>query len=197
MNGTPARRGDFAALDFECTGATDGFQNTPWQIGIVRIACGQVDMSRSFASLLRVPAEQPFNPYTPGRWAQLRPELAAAPTPQEIWPQLRELLCGVPLVAHNAPTERTLLSQLFPLASFGPWLDTLPLARRAFPKQRDYKLENLIPNLGLAATMAARCPGGAPHDALYDAIACASLFELVVNAPGWQWVSTETLTLLH
>ena len=197
MNGTPASQGDFAALDFECTGPAPGFQNTPWQIGIVRVTQGHVDMSRSFSSLLRVPPEQPFNPYTPGRWAQLRPELAAAPTPQELWPCLREFLCGVPLVAHNTPTERTFLTQLFPLQPFGPWLDTLPLARRAFPRQRDYKLENLIPNLGLAAVVAERCPGGAPHDALYDAVACASLLELVVNAPGWQNISTELLITLH
>ncbi len=197
MIGTPASQSDFAALDFECTGPVDGFPNTPWQIGIVRIACGHVDMSRSFVSFLHVPAEQPFNPYAPGRWAQLRTELAAAPTPQALWPQLRDLLDGVPLIAHNAPTERTLLGQLFPLATFGPWVDTLPLTRRAFPKQRDYKLENLIPNLGLSTTMAARCPNGAPHDALYDAIACASLFELVINAPGWQGISTETLIHLH
>ena len=197
MTEAPASQGDFAALDFECTGPADGFQNTPWQIGVVRITGGHVDMAQSFGSLLRVPLEQPFNPYTPGRWAQLRPELAAAPTPQDLWPTLRERLCGVPLVAHNAPTERAFMAQLFPLQQFGPWLDTLPLARRAFPKLRDYKLENLIPNLGLAATVAARCPDGAPHDALYDAIACASLFELVINAPGWQGVSTEILTRLH
>lgn len=192
----PASQCDFAAIDFECTGPAPGYQNTPWQIGVVVVSNGRVDLERSFNSLLHVPAEQPFNPYTPGRWAQLRQELAYAPAPQELWPQLRGLIAEMPLIAHHAPTERTFLGQLFPFQQFGPWIDTLPLARRAFPKQRDYKLENLIPQLGLSAILAERCPGGAPHDAFYDAVACATLFELVVNAPGWKSVSTAALAAM-
>lgn len=187
---------DVAALDFECTGSSPGYLNTPWQIGIVVISCGHVDLERSFNSLLHVPREQPFNQYTPGRWAQLRDELDAAPTPMELWPKMREFLVGMPLVAHHAPTERGFLKQLFPMQTFGPWIDTLAMARHAFPKQRDYKLENLVHQLGLAQQMAQRCPEGAPHDAYYDAVACASLFELVVNAPGWNSLSLDTLSSL-
>jgi len=196
MTMTPACQCDFAALDFECTGAAPGYRNTPWQIGVVVVSKGKVEQLRSFNSLLHVPAEQPFNPYTPGRWAQLRQELSEAPTPQELWPQLRQFLAGMPLIAHHAPTERTILGELFPFQPFGPWIDTLPLARRAFPKQRSYKLEDLIPNLGLTALMTERCPGGAPHDAFYDAVACATLFELVINAPGWNAISTEALAAM-
>lgn len=182
---------DAVALDFEATGSSPGFLNTPWQIGLVVISNGRVDMSRSFNSLLRVSREQPFNPYAPGRWAQLRDEISHAPTMQELWTTLRQFLQGVPLVAHHAPTERGLLGQEFPLQEFGPWVDTLTIAKNAFPHQRDFKLENLVPRLGLASIMAERCPNLEPHDAFYDAVACATLLETVLAAPGWHELTLE------
>ncbi|MBR6471883.1 MAG: 3'-5' exonuclease [Victivallales bacterium] len=189
---------DLVALDFETTGTAEGgFLNTPWQIGLVVIANGRVTLERSFQSLLHVPEDQPFNPYAPGRWAQLRHELAQAPAITELWPQLQPMLIGHPLVAHHAPTERTLLRQLFPLQEFGPWIDTLAIARMAFPKLSDYKLENLVPALGLAPLLEQRCPGLASHDAFYDAVACATLLETVLAAPGWNHARIEELAALR
>ncbi len=189
----PLSQMDAVALDFETTGSAPGVLNMPWQIGLVVIHQGRVDMERSFQSFLRVPEEHPFNPYTPGRWAQLREELSQAPTLQELWPTLKPYLQGIPLVAHHAPTERGILAQEFPMQQFGPWVDTLTIARQAFPKQRDYKLENLIPNLGMAGIQKSRCPEGAPHDAFYDAVACGTFLETVLNAPGWNAVTLEQI----
>lgn len=192
-----ASEGDLVALDFETTGTADGFLNTPWQIGLVWMSQGKVVLERSFQSLLRVPEEQPFNPYSPGRWAQLRHDLAEAPTITELWPRLQPMLLGHPLVAHHAPTERALLRQLFPFQEFGPWIDTLAIARLAFPKLPDYKLENLIPALGLAPRLQQRCPGLEPHDAYYDAVACATLLEAVLAAPGWNQARIDELAALR
>ncbi len=185
------------ALDFETTGAATEEQNLPWQIGVVVLQQGRVNLARSFTSLLRVPRDYPFNPYTPGRWARLREELACAPTLQELWPVLRPLLQGRPLVAHNISTERGILSQEFPLQSFGPWVDTLTLARAAFPGQKDYKLENLVPSLGLLPVLQKRCPGLSAHDAFYDAVACATLLESLLAAPGWQQLSVSQLASIR
>ena len=187
---------DAVALDFETTGSAPGALNSPWQIGLVVIHCGKVDMEHSFQSYLRVPEDHPFNPYTPGRWAQIRTELSQAPTLQDLWPVLRPFLQGMPLVAHHAPTERGMLAQELPLQHFGPWVDTLTIARQAFPRQRDYKLENLIPNLGLAGIQQGRCPDGAPHDAFYDAVACGTFLENILSAPGWNALSLEQFTAL-
>lgn len=186
---------EITALDFECTGTTDpAHDNLPWQIGIAVMVRGKVVPERSFQSLLHVPVDHPFNPYTPGRWARQREALAAAPAMIELWPQLRPLLTGRPLLAHHTPTERGMLQQLFPLQSFGPWVDSLTIARRAFPGRSDYKLENLIPNLGLSARVQERAPGGAAHDAYYDAMACATLLEHVLTAPGWHDATVEALS---
>lgn len=181
------------AIDFETTGSTPGTQNVPWQIGVVAIEDGRVALEHSFHSLLHVPVDHPFNPYTPGRWGRLRKELDDAPTIQELWPELRTFLLGRILVAHHAPTERGLLAQEFPLQQFGPWVDTLSLARAAFPKQKEYKLETLIPALGMGNILSERCPGLAPHDAFYDAVACATFLENILSAPGWREISIERL----
>ncbi|MGN0866581.1 MAG: exonuclease domain-containing protein [Oligosphaeraceae bacterium] len=186
-----------AVLDFETTGEAAENPNAPWQIGVVLLARGKVDLSRSFQSLLRVPRDYAFNPYTPGRWARLREELACAPTLQELWPTLRPLLQGRPLVAHNVPTERGILSREFPLQSFGPWLDTLTLARAAFPRQQDFKLENLAPALGLLPVLQTQCPGLNAHDAFYDAVACATLLETLLAAPGWRELSAAQLAAIR
>lgn len=187
---------ELVALDFETTGSVPGFLNTPWQLGMTVLRGGEVVMSKSFNTLLRVPSDQPFNPYTPGRWAQRREEIALAPTLPELWPELCGWLEGRVLVAHHAATERGILQQFLPLQTFGPWIDTLTIARRAFPKQPDYKLENLLPQLGLAETLRARVPEGAPHDAFYDAVACGTLLEAVLRSPGWRDAAVENLSNL-
>ncbi len=193
----PLASSEAAALDFETTGETTENPNAPWQIGVVILQGGKVDLSRSFHSLLRVPRDYVFNPYTPGRWARLREELEAAPTLQELWPTLRPLLQGRPLVAHNVSTERGILSREFPLQPFGPWLDTLTLARAAFPGQKDFKLENLVPSLGFLPVLQARCPGLNAHDAFYDAVACATLLEHLLSAPGWRELSIAQLAAIR
>ena len=188
---------EMTALEFETTGVAPGFLNTPWQIGLVVFSGGKVCTERHFESLLRVPAEQPFNVYAPGRWAQQREAMASAPTLRELWPELRPFLEGRPLIAHHAPTEQGMLRQELPLQVFGPWVDTLTIARQAWPGRRDYKLESLVADFGLTERMSELCPGRAPHDAYYDAVACALLLEGVLASPGWHEASVENLASLR
>lgn len=183
----------YTAIDFESTGCVPGFRNTPWQIGVVALEDGVVRMEGAFASVLKIPADQPFNPYTPGRWAVLRAELESAPAFLELWPQLQPYLTGGPLVAHNVPTERTFLRHFFPLHQFGPWIDTLPLAQAAFPGLPNYRLEELTSRLGLLPEVQRLCPDLAPHDALYDAVACSLLLRLILSAPPWNRLSPQRL----
>ena len=131
-----------------------------------------------FTSLLRVAPDRPFNRYAPGRHALLRHEIAAAPSLPELWEELAPRLRGRPLVAHNAGTERTILRAAAPLDRLGPWIDTLSLARTILPGRTSYALEDLAPSLGLAPTIATLAPSLAPHDALYDAVACGELLRL-------------------
>ena len=164
------------ALDFETTGTVAGFPNEPWQLGIVAIEDGKVLPCTKWETFFRVDAARPFSPRAPGRWAELRNELDAAPAFMETWPELAERLVGVPLVAHNAATERTVLEHRAPLTPFGPWIDTLRLVRKHWPILKSYALGDLIRTFGLERDVLALCPGRTWHDALFDACAGAVLF---------------------
>lgn len=187
---------DILFLDFETTGCSQGHNNRPWQLGAIRMNQLQLNRAESFSLLLNVPDHYPFNPYAPGRWASLRSQLAAAPDFVELWPQLAPWLTGRALSAHNAATERTVLKGYFPLHHFGPWLDTLVIARCAYPQLGSYKLEDIISELGLLPQVAELAPEREPHDALYDACACAVLLRHILRQEGWQQATVEALERL-
>ena len=137
-------------------------------------------------TFFRIPADRPFSPRAPGRWAQIRAELAAAPSFMDLWPDLAARLQGVPLVAHNAATERTVLVKRAPLAPFGPWFDTLRLVRRFWPTLKSYALGDVVRAFGLQAQVDALCPDRTWHDALYDACAGAVVFAHILHVAGWE-----------
>lgn len=167
------------SLDFETTGSVRGWPNEPWQLGVVAIEDGKPVPGTQWETLFNVAADRPFSRRAPGRWAEMRQTLACAPTVMDVWPQLSSLLEGVPLVAHNASTERTILEKHAPLTPFGPWLDTLRIVRRFWPTLKSYALGDLMRTFGLNAQVDALCPGRTWHDALYDACAGAVLFSHV------------------
>jgi DNA polymerase-3 subunit epsilon len=173
-------------LDFETTGSVPGFDTEPWQIGAVVMQNGKVVPDQSFESLIRVDANRPFNAYAPGDHHKLRDEIAAAPDVSNVWKNVEPWVTGRPLVAHNVSVEKKFLRQIAPMHCFGPWIDTLKLARQAWPKAPSHKLEDLIAGLSLIDRVREYCPSGKPHDALYDAVACAVLLEHLLKLPGWE-----------
>jgi DNA polymerase III subunit epsilon len=183
---------EITVFDFETTGTLQGFENEPWQIGMVSLRQGRVDATTMFESLLRVDGTRPFNRHAPGRHAQLRTEIAAAPTMQDIWPQIGRRLTACPLCAHNVGTEKKFARRAVPMHRLGPWVDTLKLARRAWPGCRSYALEDLVHELSLQERLLSLCPGREAHDALYDAVASALMLEYLLRQSGW-----ERVTLFH
>ena len=164
----------FTVLDFETTGVVKGWPNEPWQLGLVDVVDGEVVPETKWETLFRV-GDRPFSPRAVGRYAERRAELAAAPEPMALWPEISARLVGRPLVAHNVSTERTMLTKLAPMTAFGPWIDTLQFARARYPKLPSHALGDLIAAFGLQKETDALCPGRTWHDALYDACACAVL----------------------
>ncbi len=187
----PARSCRFTVLDFETTGSVPGWTLEPWQIGLVSLCRDELD--GGFDSLLRIDPARPFNPHAPGRHARLRGELARAPTLGELWPRLAPWLEGRALVAHNIGTERGLLQRAAPLHRFGPWIDTLRLVRRHYPDLASAALEDVVTALGLKSAVQGFCADRAPHDAYYDAVACALLLRHFLRLPGWETITLATL----
>jgi DNA polymerase III epsilon subunit-like protein len=171
-------------LDFETTGSVRGWPNEPWQLGWIVVENGRPLAETAREVLFNIPTDRPFSPRAPGRWTELRDELAAAPAFQDLWPDLAPILIGMPLVAHNAATERTILEKRAPLSPFGPWRDTLKLVRRLWPGLPSYALGDLIATFGLTARVDALCDGRTWHDALYDACAGAILYGFILEQTG-------------
>jgi len=180
-------------LDFESTGSVTGFNDEPWQIGMVTLRCGRIDPDSMFESLLRVDINRPFNVYAPGRHHLLRDALAQAPTLHALWPKISSRLTAGPLAAHNAATEKKFIRAAAPMHRLGPWIDTLTLARKAWPGCSSYALEDLTRWLNLKKRVNELCFGREAHDALYDAVAAAALLELLLAQPGWERVSADDL----
>ncbi|MBR2487750.1 MAG: hypothetical protein IKB52_01345 [Kiritimatiellae bacterium] len=142
---------EFAAIDFETTGYENGEKNEPWQLGLALVRDGVVVETREwfFGTALTPDAQPIFD-----QWDDFAPHLI-----------------GRRLVAHNIATERTILTRLAPLTKWGPWVDTLKLARARYPKLPSYALGDLCAMFGCVPDI----PGRTWHDALFDAVACANL----------------------
>ena len=87
------------------------------------------------------------------------------------WESFYPVLAGKRLVAHNIACEKTILTRIAPLTKWGPWVDTLKLAKARYPKLPSYALGDLCEMFGCVPQM----PGRTWHDGLYDAVACAML----------------------
>ncbi len=188
-----AREADIVAIDFETTGSVRGQANLPWQIGMAAIIGGAVSADGGLSMYLNVPEEHHFNPYAPGRWGELRDVLSRSPSIRGAWPELSPWLLGHPLLAHNVPTERKILKDAFPMHEFGPWIDSLSMSRMAYPAMRSHSLSDILDLLGLTPQVEELCPNLAPHDAFYDAVGCACLFEHIVSLPSWRDVTLDYL----
>ena len=187
------REAILTVLDFESTGAVRGYSEEPWQVGMVEMKDGRVT-GRFHESWLRVAAGRPFNPYAPGRHADIRDLLAIAPTMAELWPVWRPWLEHHPLVAHNIGTEKKFLRRAAPMHSLGPWIDTLKLARHARPDLAGHSLAEVCAAMDLEGRMQEFCPGRGWHDALFDAFASALVIEQCLALPGWENVTLAALS---
>lgn len=168
----------FAAIDFESAGLRPGGTEVPVQIGIAPMRKGVIPASDFFESYLATDQEITWS-------AQKvhgirREDLAGAPELIELWPRVRGLLGGSWVVAHGAATEKRFL-RAFPFHGFGPWVDTLKLARAVWPTRDSFALGALIADLGLEEAMRKVHPRFRWHDALSDAVASLVLLRRIVE----------------
>lgn len=157
----------FTAIDFESAGATRGMTDTPVQIGL---ACWTADAGHDSAFVSYLHTDQPIQ-WSARKVHGIGPEhLAGAPTLPSLWPELKKRLAGAVVVAHGKGTEKRFL-RAFPGHGFGPWIDTLLIARAAWPDLPDHSLGALCEAHGLTHQISRLVPEKSWHDALYDAVA--------------------------
>ena len=184
MNTTALEDLCWAAIDFESAGTAPGETDCPVQVGIVRV-------EKLFST-----EPQVFTSYIacrrPVRWSAAKVHgittdmLRGAPAFTELWPQIRDLLRGAVVLGHNPATEKRFL-KTFPGHGFGPWVDTLALARQAAPDLQDHALSTLCEALGITHQVGDLIRDAAHarwHDALYDAAGSLQLLRTLVSALG-------------
>jgi len=149
---------EFVAIDFETTGYENGGTNEPWQLGYAVVRDLEiVETGEFFFDVEGAPAR-----------AHESDALGTLQSSFETW---APKLLGRRLVAHNIACERTILTRTAPLAKWGPWVDTMKLAKARYPQMPSYTLGDLCTAFGQVPQM----PGRTWHDGLYDAVACAQL----------------------
>lgn len=172
----------WAAIDFESAGTIPGETDCPVQVGIVRVEKLFSAEPRLFTSYIAC--------HRPVRWSAAKVHgittatLADAPEFTTLWPDLRDLLRGAVVLGHNPATEKRFL-RTFPGHGFGPWVDTLALARQAAPTLPDHSLSCVCDALGITDSVTALVNDAAHarwHDALYDAAASLQLLRTLVAA---------------
>lgn len=171
----------FAALDFESAGDAPGLTDAPVQAGIAHMHGAEIQAGGFFRTYI--------NPKRTVTWAAQKvhgittAHLTDAPEMTALWPEFRDRLSGHVVVAHGAGTEKRFL-RAFPLHGFGPWLDTVLLARRAWPGLGNYSLETLAGRLSFREELDALCPGLTFHDALYDAAGSLLVLRTLITGAG-------------
>ncbi len=186
MNTTALEDLCWAAIDFESAGTAPGETDCPVQVGIVRVEKLFSTEPRVFTSYIAC--------HRPVRWSAAKVHgittdmLRGAPAFTELWPQIRDLLRGAVVLGHNPATEKRFL-KAFPGHGFGPWVDTLALARQAAPDLQDHALSTLCEALGITHQVSDLIRDAAHsrwHDALFDAAGSLQLLRTLVSALSMQ-----------
>ena len=175
---TPIHQARFAGIDFESAGAARGKTDVPVQIGLANWSVSE-GHTLPFVSYL--------TSNSPITWSAKKvhgiqdEDLVDAPSLLELWPTVRDRLSGAVVVAHGKGTEKRFL-RAFPGHGFGPWVDTLLLARAAWPELPEHSLSALCIHRGLDSRVQELSPKGTWHDALFDTLASLVLLEDIVNS---------------
>lgn len=179
----------FVAIDFESAGAAPGQTDHVVQIGLA--GCIGLDFSslQTYRTYVKPEAEVAW---TASRVHGIDAAMVeSSPQLRSLWPVVRERLVERVLVAHGAATEKRHL-RAFPLHGFGPWVDTLVLARKVWPIAPSHRLGELVGGLGKAEELRKFCPGLHWHDALFDAVGALVLLKAIIDRAGlWEHPTSD------
>jgi len=181
----------FTAIDFESAGAARGMTDSPVQVGL---ACWSHETGPGDEFVSHLFTNQPIQ-WSARKIHGIGPaQLVNAPSLLSLWPELKRRLAGAVVVAHGKGTEKRFL-RAFPGHGFGPWVDTLLLARAAWPELPSHSLGAVCEAHGLTAAIQRHVPGRFWHDALYDSVASLLLLGHLIESHSL--ADDEIATLIY
>ena len=163
--------GPIVVLDFESTGLNTSTARII-EIGAVKLEKGQI--TETFSEL--VDPGEALKPEITELTGITDTDLEGQPTAAELLPKLMDFIGDLPLAAHNASFDVSLLrAELRRLGrTFDhPVLDTLTYARKLYPEMKSFKLKAVCKRLGVSLKNAHR----AVHDATATAYCLHRMFE--------------------
>ena len=178
----------FAAIDFESAGSAPGRTDEPVQIAIAHLL--GTEISGALCSYVQAEATV--------TWAARKVHgitdsmIKDAPRFMDLWPRIKSDMEGCWIVAHGAATEKRFL-RVFPFHSFGPWVDTLDLARAVYPDLPSHALGEVIRALGLENEPEIRAEDFRWHDARCDAVASLVFLRHLISVCGLADAEAEVL----
>lgn len=179
----------FTAIDFESAGAARGKTDRPVQVGL---ASWSLETGHTGAFVSYLQTEGPIH-WAASKVHGIGPDLLVnAPSLLLLWPEFKKRLGGAVVVAHGKGTEKRFL-RAFPGHGFAPWVDTLHLARAAWPELVDHSLGALCETHGLTAIIREIIPGKSWHDALFDAVASLVLLARLIETHALEDLRIESL----
>lgn len=153
---------NFVAIDFETANYSP---TSACAVGLAIVQKGEI--VDTFYSLIKPEPFRFLSGFTVIHGISSK-DVKDAQTFASLWPEIRELINGRPLLAHNAPFDRTVLKaclKFYGLRFKQPdFLCSLRMARAAFPKAKSNKLSTVCRRLKIPLNH---------HQAKSDAIACA------------------------
>lgn len=188
-DGQTIRHSRFTAIDFESAGAARGQSDSPVQVGLASWSAAAGHAS-PFVSFLHT--EQPIL-WSAQKVHGISPlDLTNAPPLLSLWPAMKSRLAGAVVVAHGKGTEKRFL-RAFPGHGFGPWIDTLLLARAAWPDLPSHALGPLCEFHHLTPAIQSLVALRAWHDALFDSVASLVLLVHLIETHDLMDASIDTL----
>ncbi len=107
-------------------------------------------------------------------------DVANAPSIADVMPTILQLIDGRIIIGHNITFDLGFLGYAMPKESSSiavEYIDTLALARRAFPGRSSYKLADLVSELGISDTQEHRALGDVELTAKLFTFCCQELAE--------------------
>ena len=178
---------DFAAIDFE---TANGKRTSVCSVGIVIVKSGRI--VNKIYRLIR-PAPNYYTQWTTAIHGLTYDDTMEADDFPEVWAEIKPLLEGLPLVAHNSPFDEGCLRAVHELYDMTypdyKFYCTCRTSRKVFGKD--------LPNHQLH-TVAERCGYHLEnhHHALADAEACAQIALLIIPEPKKERKTKKVLSYI-
>ncbi|MBC9785713.1 3'-5' exonuclease [Heliobacterium chlorum] len=159
---------EFIAIDFETANYN---RDSACALGIVVVSQHRVIEKRVW--LIRPPRLYIHPRFTEIHGIRVE-QVRDKPTFGQLWPEISAYLDGRPVVAHNATFDIGVLKAVmntYQITCNGfPYLCTLAMARKTWPKLQSHKLNVVAEHLGISLQH---------HDALEDAAAAAGIVSAI------------------